>query len=100
MADMNILQLVSGTYVNGAIRHCYDLTCELAKRGHHVLLGHKEGAWIGTQPVPEGVEKVVVTLKRRRAELRRVGALLKERRIDVMHTHNSSAHMFGALLTF
>jgi glycosyltransferase involved in cell wall biosynthesis len=29
-----------------------------------------------------------------------VGALLKERRIDVMHTHNSSAHMFGALLTF
>ena len=37
---MTIFQLISGSYVNGAIRHCYDLTCELALRGHRVVLGH------------------------------------------------------------
>jgi hypothetical protein len=31
---MNIVQIVSGKGVNGAIRHCLDLTCELAERGH------------------------------------------------------------------
>lgn len=99
MKRVNILQLVSGTGVNGAIRHCYDLSCELAARGHRVVLAHKSGAWIGQQPVPAGVELLEVSLKRRPAELRRVAAALKDRRIDVIHTHNSSAHFFGALLS-
>ncbi len=97
---MNILQLTSGTGVNGAIRHCYDLTCELALRGHRVVLGHKAGAWIASQPVPPGVELLEVTLKRRPAEIRRVAALLREREIEVMHTHTSSAHATGAILSF
>jgi len=96
---MNVFQLISGTGVNGAIRHCYDLTCALAKRGHRVLLGHKAGAWIATMPFPEGVERMKVTLKRRPAELKRVAAALKERQIDVIHTHNSSGHFTGALLS-
>ena len=95
---MTILQLISGSYVNGAIRHCYDLTCELALRGHHVVLGHKPGAWIGAQPLPPGVERMEVSLKRRPAELRRVAAALRERKVDLIHSHNSSAHFFGALL--
>jgi glycosyltransferase involved in cell wall biosynthesis len=96
---MNILQLISGADLNGAVRHAYDLTYELSARGHRVVLGHRPGAWIGEQPLPEGVERVETSFKRRRAELRRVAALLKERRIDVIHTHNSSAHLFGALLS-
>jgi glycosyltransferase involved in cell wall biosynthesis len=96
---VNILQLVSGTGVNGAVRHCYDLSGELAARGHHVLLGHKPGAWIAQQPVPTGVELLSVSLKRRPAELRRAAEIMKERKIDVIHTHNSSAHFFGALLS-
>ena len=96
---MTILQLISGSYVNGAIRHCYDLTCELALRGHRVILGHKPGAWIGAQPLPPGVERMELSLKRRPSELRRVAAALREREVDIMHTHNSSAHFFGALLS-
>lgn len=96
---MNILQLISGTGVNGAIRHCCDLSVELARRGHRVVLGHKPGAWIAQQPYPEGVELMEVSLKRRPAELRRVAGVLKERRIDLIHTHNSSGHFFGALLS-
>lgn len=96
---MNIFQLISGTGVNGAIRHCCDLSTELARRGHRVLLGHKPGAWIAEQPLPEGVERMEVSLKRRPAELRRVAAVLRERRIDLIHTHNSSGHFFGALLS-
>ncbi len=97
---MTIFQLISGSYVNGAIRHCYDLTCELALRGHRVVLGHKPGAWIGAQPLPLGVERMEVSLQRRPAELRRVAALLRERQVDLIHSHNSSAHFFGALLSF
>jgi glycosyltransferase involved in cell wall biosynthesis len=96
---MNILQLVSGTGINGAIRHCYDLSCELAARGHEVLLAHKPGAWIGQQPVPAGVERLEVGFKRRPSEIRRVAAAMRERKIDVIHSHNSSAHFFGALLS-
>ncbi len=40
-----------------------------------------------------------VSLKRRPSELRRVAGILREREIDVIHTHNSSAHFFGALLS-
>ncbi|HWB01462.1 MAG TPA: glycosyltransferase family 4 protein [Verrucomicrobiales bacterium] len=96
---MNILQLVSAANLNGAMRHCYDLSCELAARGHRVLLGHKAGAWIAQQPMPDGVELIEMTFKRRLAELRRVAVVMKERHIDVIHTHSSSAHMFGALLS-
>ena len=95
---MTILQLISGSYVNGAIRHCYDLSCELAQRGHRVVLGHKPGAWIGAQPLPAGVESLELSLRRRPAELRRVAAALRERKVDLIHSHNSSAHFFGALL--
>jgi L-malate glycosyltransferase len=96
---MNILQLVSGTGVNGAIRHCYDLSCELAVRGHFVLLAHSPEAWIGRQPMPSGVELLTVSLKRRPSELRRVAAIVRERKIDVIHSHTSSAHFFGELLS-
>lgn len=85
--------------MNGAIRHCSDLCVELANRGHRVVIGHKPGAWIAAQPYPSNVEFFEVSLQRKPAELRRVATLLREKEIDVVHTHNSSAHFFGALLS-
>lgn len=40
-----------------------------------------------------------VSLRRSPGELRRVAAMLREMEIDVVHTHNSSAHFFGTLLS-
>jgi glycosyltransferase involved in cell wall biosynthesis len=49
--------------------------------------------------MPSGVESLTVSLKRRPAELRRVAAVMRERKIDVIHSHTSSAHFFGELLS-
>ena len=41
---MNIMEIVSGTRVNGAILHCLLLSRELARRGHRVTLVCRPGA--------------------------------------------------------
>ncbi|MFO0921397.1 MAG: glycosyltransferase family 4 protein [Pirellulales bacterium] len=94
----HVAQLVSGVGINGAIRHCYELTCELALQGCTVTLVHRPDAWIGQQEFPEGVELIESTLKRKWHELKRVAAELRNRKCDVLHTHMSSAHFFGVLL--
>ena len=96
---MNIVQIVSGKGVNGAIRHCLDLTCELAERGHAVLLAHKPGAWIATAPLPAGVELFETSFERKIPEFRRVAAKFRARQVDVVHSHTSSAHFFSVLLS-
>ncbi|MGV3484223.1 MAG: glycosyltransferase family 4 protein [Planctomycetaceae bacterium] len=95
---MNVLQMVSGTGLNGAVRHCYDLSCQLALRGHFVWIAHKPGSWIAKQPLPPNVALLETTLKRNRSELTRLAAESARRGIDVVHTHNSSSHFFGVLL--
>jgi len=95
---MNIVQIVSGKGVNGAIRHCLDLTCELARRGHRVLLVHAPGAWVANAPLPAGVESFETSFRRRLPEFRRVAAAFRAREIDVVNSHSSSAHFFSVLL--
>jgi hypothetical protein len=91
---MNIVQIVSGKGVNGAIRHCLDLTCELAERGHAVLLAHKPGAWIATAPLPAGVELFETTFERKIPEFRRVAAKFRQRQVG----RRSLAHQQCPLL--
>ena len=95
---MNVVQIVSGRGVNGAIRHCLDLSCELARRGHNVLLAHLPGAWIASGPFPAGVESFEMSFERRLPEFRRVADAFRARRVDVIHSHSSSAHFFSVLL--
>lgn len=94
---MNIVQLVSGVGLNGAVRHCLELTHELAARGHRVVLAHRPDAWIAGQDLPPGVARLHTTVRRTALELRRVAAELRRLRIDVIHSHFSSAHFFGVL---
>ncbi len=96
---MRIIQLISGTGLNGAIRHCSELTRLLAERGHDVLLAHKPGAWIAQQSYPKQVRTVETSLKRYPSELKRMAAIAREFQCDVVHSHLSSAHFFGVLLT-
>jgi glycosyltransferase involved in cell wall biosynthesis len=96
---MRILEVCSGTAVNGAVLHCRLLTEELARRGHSVALLCRPGVWIGEQMRGSPVEVIPSDLHRFPTdELRRVAELVRRRRIDVIHTHMSRASFFGVLL--
>jgi glycosyltransferase involved in cell wall biosynthesis len=57
-------------------------------------------SWISRQLDGEPIEILESTLKRRPSEIRRVGRWLRDRGVDVIHTHMSSAHLFGVILKF
>jgi glycosyltransferase involved in cell wall biosynthesis len=96
---MNIMEIVSGTHVNGAILHCLLLSRELVRRGHAVTLVCLSGAWIGDQAAGTGIDVVRSDLHRWPTdELRRIAQLVRQRKIDVIHTHTSRANFFGILL--
>jgi glycosyltransferase involved in cell wall biosynthesis len=95
---MKIMQLVSGSGLNGAVRHCYDLTCALADRGHEVWIGHRAQSWVARQPYPSNVVLFETSLSRNRTELGRVAEMARHEGIQILHSHNSSSHFFGVLL--
>ena len=96
---MNIMEIVSGAEVNGAVIHCLLLTRSLAQRGHQVTLLCRENAFIAGQLCQDNVEIITSDMHRIPFdELRRVAGLCRERRIDVLHTHMTRAHNFGVCL--
>jgi glycosyltransferase involved in cell wall biosynthesis len=96
---MHIMQICSGTLVNGAIIHAVLLSRELAARGHRVTMVCRPGSWIGEQLSADPVEIVRSDLHRwPPGELRRLAALVRQQGVDVIHSHMSSAHFFGILL--
>lgn len=96
---MNVMEIVSGATVNGAVQHCLLLTRELARREHRLTLVCWPGSWIAGQAAKSSIEVVPSDLHRWPAdELRRIARLAQERQIDVVHTHLSRAHFFGVLL--
>lgn len=93
---MRIAIMMSAHAVNGAAVHCLLLARFLAGRGHAVLLLHRPEAWIAGQPGLEGVEKFTTSFARRPGELLRVDEKLSAFGAEVVHTHMSSAHSYGA----
>ena len=96
---MNILEIISGTRVNGAIRHCLLLSRELVRRGHRVVLVCRPRAWIGEQAPAHGIKVIRSDLHRWPFdELRRISRIVREEKIDVIHTHTSRSNFFGVLV--
>ena len=96
---MRVMQIVSGTEVNGAVAHCLLLSRALAARGHAVTVVCRPGAWIASQLGDETVDVITSELSRLPpVELRRIAGEVRARGIDVVHTHMSRAHFFGILL--
>jgi glycosyltransferase involved in cell wall biosynthesis len=96
---MRIMEIASGTRINGAMSHCVLLSRELARRGHEVTLLCRPGAWIAEQLAADPVQVMFSDLRRfPPGELRRVAAEIRRRRIEVVHTHMSRASFFGILL--
>ena len=93
---MKIAELVSARVMNGAARHCVALSAALAERGHEVLLLHR--AELEPPPLPAGVTSMAIDFRRDPTTLRALGRRLREAKVEVVHTHMSSAHFHGALL--
>jgi glycosyltransferase involved in cell wall biosynthesis len=93
------MEIVSGVHVNGALHHCALLSRELIRRGHELTLLCRPGAWIAEDLAAEPIDVIYSDLRRFPLdELHRVAAEIRNRGIEVVHTHMSRAHFFGALL--
>lgn len=96
---MNVMEIISGRRVNGAILHCFLLGRELVRRGNRVTLVCLPGSWIGANSPAQGVDVVYSDLHRWPVdELRRIAEIVRQREIDVIHTHTSRSNFFGILL--
>lgn len=96
---MRIMEIVSGTAVNGALVTCLEVTKALAERGHSITLVCRPDSWIAGELKDTDVEIVYSSLKRwPPQELRRIANEARQRDIDVFHTHMSSANFFGIIL--
>ena len=93
---MRIAELVSARVMNGAARHCVALSEALAKRGHEVLLLHRPE--LEPASLPAGVTPLAIDFRRNPGALVALARRLRDARIEVIHTHMSSAHFHGALL--
>ena len=96
---MNVLEIVSGIGVNGAIVHCWQVAHELTRLGHQVTLVCYPEAPVGDQLVRDKID--ILRSDQHRwpmDELRRIAGYCREQQIDVVHTHTTRAHSFGALL--
>ena len=61
---MRIMEIISGTLLNGAMAHCALVSRELARRGHSVTVVCRRGAWIAQELAGTAVEVMYSDLKR------------------------------------
>jgi len=96
---MKIMEIISGRSINGAIIVCLATARALRARGHEVTVVCRPGAWIAEQLKYDDIDVLPCELRRWPPhDLRQVVGEIRERSIDVLHTHMSSAHFFGVLL--
>jgi glycosyltransferase involved in cell wall biosynthesis len=96
---LNILQIVSGRGVNGALVYCKILSEELARRGHRVTILCRPKSWM-TSAVDCGLVSVVESSLSRFpwSELKRMSGMVRARRIELIHTHMTRGQNFGVAL--
>ena len=96
---MKLMHIISGFGVNGAIIQCLRLAVALSERGHEVTLVGREGSWIQEQVERTNVRFLPSRLKRwPLKDLREMADWVQSHQIDIVHTHNTSAQIFGLML--
>ena len=94
---MNILQIISGPNVNGAVTYCKFLSEKLLERGHQVSFICRPNGWLQDHLDP-AIEIFESEQNRSLPELLRVSRWIRSRQFDLMHTHMSRAHSLGILM--
>jgi len=89
--------MLSHTAVNGVGTSLEVLLRELHARDHEIMLVHRPNCWLVDQISDLPIELVESRLKTRYGELYRVGDAIRSWGADVVHTHGSTAHKYGAI---
>jgi len=94
---LNILQIISGRSINGALTYCKFVSEQLLEFGHQVTLIGRADSWLKSHLDPS-IKYIESDLARRPLELKRIAKQVSNGGYDVMHTHMSRAHSFGVIL--
>ena len=94
---MRIAEFVSARVLNGAARNCLALSDALAERGHEVVVFHRPELEVDRVAHPR-LKFAATRFGRGPGELVELAGRLRAFQADVVHTHMSSAHSYGALL--
>lgn len=96
---LNVLQIVSSSATSGAEKHVFNLSERLIQRGHRVDVICPVGGWLPKELRESGITVHESDMKGR-GWLQTVGLsmrLMRERKIDVVHSHLTRATYFGAV---
>ncbi|MEM9411157.1 MAG: glycosyltransferase family 4 protein [Planctomycetota bacterium] len=92
---MNILQIISGRGVNGALVYCKTLAEQLSLKGHDVTVLCRPNSWMATH-TGCGVKIIQSSMSRFPLdEFRRVGDLIQDHGIELLHSHMTRGQNFG-----
>ncbi len=94
---MKIAMLVSGHHVNGVTVHCRLLVKYLLSKGHEILLVHRKSDWMAAQTEFQKIKRFESSFTLRAKEILAVGEQILRFDADVIHTHLSTAHAYGAV---
>jgi L-malate glycosyltransferase len=101
---LTVLHLVANRWWTGSAEPVIRLSCALRARGHRVLLGLITGDRFEQKARESGLQLVDgLSLEvrgrpmRMLADLRRIRALVRDERVDVVHVHHSHDHWLGWL---
>ena len=100
-AELHIAHIFSHGGVVGVTTSGLELVRALLRNGHRVTLVHRPGAWISKQEFPNGIELVPLDMGVRvlhYCSIRKLYRLLKDRGVEVVHTHGSVADRIGGLM--
>jgi glycosyltransferase involved in cell wall biosynthesis len=96
---MKILEVISATGINGVSKHALDVGIGLRNLGHEVVFLGVHDSWILDSARHLRFDAMASDMHRwPDDELRRVAQIVRDREIDIVHTHMSKAHFFGVLL--
>ncbi|MEM7442652.1 MAG: glycosyltransferase family 4 protein [Pseudomonadota bacterium] len=94
---LRIAQIFSHTMINGVGTSLEVLLRQLNARGHEIMLVHRPDSWLVNQTSDLPLTRLESRLKTRYKELYRVGDSIRNWKADVIHTHGSTAHKYGAI---
>ena len=96
---LNVLQIISGLDVNGALEHCRLLSRQLCRQGNNVTILCRRGSWLWKHVDDIPVRVVECDMNRwPLSDVWRMARWVTAQKFDVMHTHMSRAHMYGIML--
>lgn len=95
------MQLISAPTTSGPSVHALQLSKYLQDLGHEITIVARPGSWIAQQAA-DAKMKLILSHQHRfpPQEIWRLGREIRQRKIDILHTHMSRAHLMGVLLRF